>query len=40
MTPSVFERINDLRRKAYNSYDFVEGKNAFLEKRRPIFRGE
>lgn len=40
MTPDVFERINDLRRKAYNSYDFVEGKTAFLEKRHPTFRGE
>ena len=40
MTPAVFERINDLRRKAYNSYDFIEGKTAFLEKRHPTFKGE
>ncbi len=39
MNPAVFERINDLRRKAYNSYDFTEGKLAFLEKRHPVFRG-
>jgi methylmalonyl-CoA decarboxylase len=39
ITPEVFEKINELRAKAYNSFDFTEGKNAFLEKRQPKFRG-
>ena len=32
--------IDKLREKAYNSDDYLEGKRAFLEKRKPIFRGE
>ncbi len=40
MNPSVFEHISELRRKAYNSHDFVEGKNSFLEKRHPVFKGK
>ncbi len=39
VTPDVFEKINELRAKAFNSFDFSEGKNAFLEKRKPEFRG-
>ncbi|MGD0586893.1 MAG: methylmalonyl-CoA decarboxylase, partial [Oryzomonas sp.] len=36
----TFERIQGLRRKVYDSYDYLEGKNAFNEKRKPNFRGE
>jgi methylmalonyl-CoA decarboxylase len=35
----VYERIQGLRREAYDSNDYLEGLNAFAEKRRPIFRG-
>ena len=34
----VYERIQGLRREAYDSSDYVEGLRAFAEKRRP-FRG-
>jgi methylmalonyl-CoA decarboxylase len=40
LSPETFERIQGLRRKVYDSYDYLEGKNAFYEKRRPNFRGE
>jgi methylmalonyl-CoA decarboxylase len=40
LSPETFERIQGLRRKAYDSYDYLEGKNAFYEKRKPLFMGE
>lgn len=40
MNPSSFERIADLRRQAYQSHDFLEGRNSFLEKRHPVFNGK
>ena len=35
----VYERIQGLRREAYDSGDYVEGLNAFADKRKPTFRG-
>ncbi len=36
----VFERIQGLRRQAYDSDDYLEGLAAFAEKRPPRFRGQ
>jgi methylmalonyl-CoA decarboxylase len=40
LSPETFERIQGLRRMAYDSIDYLEGKNAFYEKRKPVFKGE
>jgi len=40
LSPDTFERIQGLRRKAYDSKDYKEGLQSFLEKRKPEFTGE
>lgn len=40
LSPETFERIQGLRRLVYDSGDYQEGLKAFLEKRKPVFRGK
>jgi methylmalonyl-CoA decarboxylase len=40
LSPETFERIQALRRIVYNSKDYLEGQQAFSEKRPPVFTGE
>jgi methylmalonyl-CoA decarboxylase len=40
LSPETFKRIQGLRRKAYDSADYLEGKQAVLEKSKLVFRGE
>jgi len=35
----VYERVQGLRRRAYDSSDYREGLEAFAQKRQPVFRG-
>ena len=40
ITPLMFEEVQGLRRKAYESEDYEEGRRALNERRKPEFKGE
>jgi methylmalonyl-CoA decarboxylase len=40
LNPEAYERIQSLRREVYDSDDYQEGINAFLQKRQPQFHGK
>jgi len=40
ISPETFERIQGLRRLVWDSQDYIEGKTAFLERRKAVFKGE
>ncbi len=40
LRPETFEYIQGLRRMVYDSADYEEGKQAFLERRKPVFQGK
>jgi methylmalonyl-CoA decarboxylase len=40
LTTEVFERIQAVRRRIYDSDDYQEGIRSFFEKRKPVFEGK
>ena len=40
MDVEIISIIDELRQKAYNSSDYMEGKRAFIEKRKAVFEGK
>jgi methylmalonyl-CoA decarboxylase len=40
LTAEIFERIQGVRRRIYDSDDYQEGIRSFFEKRKPVFQGK
>jgi methylmalonyl-CoA decarboxylase len=40
LNPNMFEHIQGLRRRVYDSQDYKEGIKSFFERRPPVFKGE
>jgi methylmalonyl-CoA decarboxylase len=40
LTVEIFERIQAVRRRIYDSDDYQEGIRSFFEKRKPAFQGK